>query len=131
MADTPAHFSCTKLIVADLESAHAFYTSVFGLQEMARVDAAIEGRPIREIMFHPTAPGGSTFVLLTYPDTQKPSLSEAITLFIMPDLAALPEKVRAAGGRITDEARDMPEHGVRVAFARDNEGHLIEIVQML
>jgi predicted enzyme related to lactoylglutathione lyase len=131
MADMPAHFSCTKLIVADLDRAHAFYTSVFGLQEMARVEAAIEGRPISEIMFHPTAPGGSTFVLLTYRDTQKPALSETITLFIVPDLAAMPDKVCAAGGRIVQEARDMPEHGVKVAFARDNEGHLIEIVQML
>jgi len=131
MADIPAHFSCIKLIVADLEKAHAFYTSVFGLVETARVDAAIEGRPISEIMFQPTASGGSTFVLLTYPDTKKPALSEAITLFIVPDLAALPDKVHAAGGRIVEEARDMPEHGVRVVFARDNEGHLIEIVQML
>ena len=131
MADIPAHFSCTKLIVADLEKAHAFYTSVFGLVETARVDAAIERRQISEIMFQPTAPGGSTFVLLTYADTKKPALSEAITLFIVPDLAALPDKVYAAGGRIVEEARDMPEHGVRVVFARDNEGHLIEIVQML
>ena len=131
MADIPAHFSCTKLVVADLEKARAFYMSVFGLVETARVDAAIEGRPISEIMFHPTAPGGATFVLLTYPDTQKPALSEAITLFIVPDLAALPEKVRAGGGRIVEAARDMPEHGVKVAFARDNEGHLIEIVEML
>jgi predicted enzyme related to lactoylglutathione lyase len=131
MADNPAHFSCTKLVVADLEKAHAFYTSVFGLVETARVKAAIEGRPISEIMFHPTAPGGSTFVLLTYPDTPTPALGEAITLFIVPDLAALPEKVRAAGGRIVEAARDMPEHGVKVVFARDNEGHLIEIVEML
>ena len=131
MAEAPAHFSCTKLIVADLEKSCAFYKSVFGLTEQNRVDAAIEGRPISEIMFNPSAPGGATFVLLAYTDTAAPALSEAITLFIVPDLAGLLEKARAAGGRIVDEMRDMPEHGVKVAFVRDVEGHLIEVVQLL
>jgi predicted enzyme related to lactoylglutathione lyase len=131
MAEAPAHFSCTKLVVADLEKACAFYKSVFGLTEHNRVNAAIEGRPISEIMFHPTAPGGATFVLLAYTDTTAPASSEAITLFITPDLAALLEKVQAAGGTIVDAMRDMPQHGVKVAFVRDVEGHLIEVVQLL
>lgn len=131
MAGMAAHFSCTKLIVADLEKARAFYTSVFGLSEQARVDAQIEGRPISEIMFHPTAPGGATFVLLAYTDTTAPALSEAITLFIVPDLATLLGTVRAAGGRVVEDAYDRPEHGVKVAFVRDSEGHLIEVVELL
>ena len=131
MAEAPAHFGCTKLIVADLEKACAFYKSVFGLTEHNRVNAAIEGRPIGEIMFKPTAPGGATFVLLAYTDTQTPALSEAITLFITPDLAGLLQQVPGAGGRIVDAMRDMPEHGVKVAFVRDVEGHLIEVVELL
>ena len=131
MAEAPAHFSCTKLVVADLEKTCAFYKSVFGLTEHNRVDAAIEGRPIREIMFHPTSPGGATFVLLAYTDTATPASSEAIILFITPDLPALLAKVHAAGGRVVDDMRDMPEHGVKVAFVRDIEGHLIEVVELL
>jgi predicted enzyme related to lactoylglutathione lyase len=131
MAEAPAHFSCTKLIVADLEKACAFYKSVFGLTEQNRVTAAIEGRPISEIMFNPTAPGGATFVLLAYTDTTTPALSESITLFITPDLAGLLEKARAAGGQVVDAMRDMPEHGVKVAFVRDVEGHMIEVVELL
>jgi predicted enzyme related to lactoylglutathione lyase len=38
--------------------------------------------------------------------------------------------VKAAGGRVTDPIRAMPEHRVRVAFVRDVEGHLIEVVQL-
>ncbi len=131
MAEAPAHFSCTKLVVVDLEKACAFYKTVFGLTEQRRVDAEIEGRPISEIMFGPTAPGGATFVLLAYTDTATAALSEAIILFITPDLAGLLERARSAGGRVVDEMRDMPEHGVKVAFVRDVEGHLIEIVQLL
>jgi predicted enzyme related to lactoylglutathione lyase len=131
MAEAPAHFSCTKLVVADLEKACTFYKSVFGLTEQNRVNAAIEGRPISEIMFNPTAPGGATFVLLAYTDTSAPALSEAITLFITPDLAELLEKARIAGAQVVDPLRDMPEHGVKVAFIRDVEGHLIEVVQLL
>lgn len=131
MAEAPAHFSCTKLVVADLEKACTFYKLVFGLTEQNRVDAAIEGRPIREIMFNPTAPGGATFVLLAYTDTSAPALSETITLFITPGLAELLEKARAAGAQVVEPMRDMPEHGVKVAFIRDVEGHLIEVVQLL
>lgn len=131
MSGAEAHFSCTKLVVGDLEKACAFYTSVFGLTEQARVDAAIEGRPISEIMFHPTAPGGATFVLLAYGDAPAPALSEAITLFITPDLAGLLEKIPGAGGRVVQPMQAMPEHGVKVAFVRDNEGHLIEVVELL
>jgi predicted enzyme related to lactoylglutathione lyase len=131
MAEAPAHFSCTKLVVADLEKACAFYKSVFGLTEQNRVNAAIEGRAISEIMFNPTAPGGATFVLLAYTDTVTPALSESIILFITPNLAGLLEKARRAGGRAVQEMRDMPEHGVKVAFIRDIEEHLIEVVELL
>jgi predicted enzyme related to lactoylglutathione lyase len=125
-----AHFSCTKLVVADLEKACAFYKSVFGLTEQARVDAQIEGRPISEIMFHPTAPGGATFVLLAYTGTSTPALSETIILFITPDLAQLLDEVQAAGGKVVEPMCNRPEHGVKVAFVRDIEGHLIEVVEL-
>ena len=131
MTKASAHFSCTKLVVADLEKACTFYKSVFGLVEQGRVDAHIEGRPISEIMFHPTAPGGATFVLLAYTDTVTPALSEAIILFITANLAALLETVSAAGGKVVEAMYDRPEHGVKVAFVRDPEGHLIEVVELL
>jgi predicted enzyme related to lactoylglutathione lyase len=82
-------------------------------------------------MFHPTAAGGATFVLLAYGDTATPALAEAIILFITPDLAVLLDKVREAGGTVVEEMYDRPEHGVKVAFVRDLEGHLIEVVELL
>jgi predicted enzyme related to lactoylglutathione lyase len=35
------------------------------------------------------------------------------------------------GGTIVDPAHDLPEHGVRVGFSADPEGHLLELVELL
>ncbi len=131
MTERPAHFGCTKLVVADLDKASDFYKSVFGLIEQHRVLAKIEGRPVTEILFEATAPGAAIFVLMAYNDGAAPALSESINLFITPDLAGILEKARKAGGRIVQAASDMPEHGVKVAFLRDPEGHLLQVVQFL
>jgi catechol 2,3-dioxygenase-like lactoylglutathione lyase family enzyme len=56
----------TKLLVKDLEKSAAFYKAVCGLVEQQRVDATINGRPIREIMFLPTYPGGGSLTLLHF-----------------------------------------------------------------
>jgi len=125
------HFSFTKLLVTDLDKAADFYKSVCGLVELGRVDAEIAGRKIREIMFNPTGEGGATFVLLKFLDAAKPSKDEVIVGFITPDLEAFVERTKVAGGRVVQNIFDDPEHGVRVAFVADVEGHLIEVVQML
>ena len=128
MAD---HFGFTKLVVGDLERSAAFYKSVCGLVEQRRVESEIDGRPIKEILFNPTAPNASTFVLLSFLDSPKPAAGEIIVGFITTDLAALVERARAAGGSVAKEVRAAPEHGVKVAFVRDVEGHLIEVVELL
>lgn len=125
------HFGFSKLLVADLEKAAAFYSEVFGLAEMVRVDSDIMGRPISEIMYFPTAEGAATFVLLAFQDVQTPSNNEVIIGFQTPDLDATLKNVESAGGKVVDPIRVMPEHGIKVAFATDLEGHLIEIVELL
>lgn len=125
-----AQFSFSKLLVADLEKCAAFYKAVCGLVELQRVEATINGRPIREINFHPTYPGGGALTLLQFLDTEKPRREELILGFTTDDIEAFVERVRAAGGRVTDPIRAMPEHHLRVAFVEDVEGHLIEVVQL-
>ena len=124
-------FGFTKLVVADLEKSTAFYKSVCGLVEQARVDDKIAGRAISEILFNPATPGGATFVLLAYPDAPKPASGEVILGFATDDVDAFVARVRAAGGAVAEEAASRPDHGVRVAIVKDIEGHLIEAVQML
>lgn len=128
MAD---HFGFTKLVVHDLERTASFYKAVCGVTEQGRVDAKIEGRRIREIMFNATGQGGGTFVLLTFPDEPPAAPSEVILGFITKDLKAFLDRVRKAGGTVTQDMASQPEHGVKVAFARDIEGHLIEVVELL
>ena len=129
--DKRADFGFTKLVVADLERSLAFYRAVAGLEESARVDAEIAGRKISEILLHPTTPGGANLVLLKFLDRPAPAADEAILGFITADLDAFVARARAAGGSVYEAIKSMPEHGVRVAFVKDVEGHLIEVVQPL
>jgi predicted enzyme related to lactoylglutathione lyase len=50
--------------------------------------------------------------------------------FTTPDLPALLDRVRRFGGAPLGKVKDIPLHGIRVAFARDPEGHLCELVEL-
>lgn len=126
-----ANFSFTKLIVEDLDATAEFYKSVCGLVEQMRFDATIKGRPISEITFLPTYPGGGSLTLLKFTDAPNPIDGELILGFTTDDLDAFVARVEKAGGRVTDPIRTMAEMNLRVAFVEDIEGHLIEVVQLL
>ena len=117
--------------MADLERSVAFYKEVAGVEELARVDAEIAGRKISEIMLHPTTPGGASLVLLHFHDRPRPSEDEVILGFQTTDLEAFVKRACEAGGSVYAAICAMPQHGARVAFAKDVEGHLIEVVQLL
>src|SRR4051794_10349468 len=124
-------FGFTKLLVADLEVSATFYKTVFGLEERGRVRSEIADRKIDEIMFEPQSPGGASFVLLHFDGVTDPSSDEVILGFVTTDLSGLVSRVERAGGTVVAPVRKQPEHGVLVAFVNDNEGHLIEVVEML
>ena len=132
MADAPrADFSFSKLVVGNLERSAAFYQAVCGLVESGRYDAEIGGRAIREIMFRPTRNGAGTFVLLSFVDSPRPASDEAILGFSTPDLDAFVRRARAAGGSVFQEPKTLDDMKIRVAFVKDPEGHLLEVVQPL
>jgi lactoylglutathione lyase len=125
--------SFTKAIVADLPAMAEFYKSVFGLKEVMRVQDAIAGQAIDEVIL--SASGqmepSSSFVLLKFVDQAPPKSSDSILGFITSDLDDLLQRLQGAGGTIAQETRTMAELGLRVAFAKDPEGRLLELVQML
>jgi predicted enzyme related to lactoylglutathione lyase len=125
------HFAFTKLVVADLDASSAFYTQVFGLREQYRVKDEIAGRPMEEILFESTAPGGATLVLLHFADTPKPPSGSVIGGFLTDEIEDVFERAVAAGGSVAEPTHDAPEHGVRVGFLTDPDGHLLEICQLL
>ena len=125
--------SFTKLVVHDLEKIVAFYCDVFGLHAVKRVRGETIGHEeIDEVMLaaEADAPFGS-FVLLKYMARAASPTGELVLGFVTDDLPALLDRIRAAGGAIHDPMREMPELGIRVAFATDPEGHLTELVQII
>ena len=124
-----AAITFTKLVVGDLDKSAAFYEAVFDLERAARVDSEIDGRPIAEIIYRQS--GAMTFVLLAYTDAPKPAGGEIIIGASAEDVDALVEKVKAAGGSVVTAPVARPEHGAKVGFVRDVEGHLIEVIQFL
>lgn len=121
----------TKLIVEDLDKAAAFYGAVCGLVEEGRADDQIAGRPIRELYFRADPPGTGTFTLTKFLDVHKPATESVILGFIAEDIGQFVDNAVAAGGVIIVAAHPCPEHGVHVAFVKDVEGNLIEVVQLI
>ena len=131
MTATLARFGFTKLVVVDLEAAASFYKAVFGVEEQHRVHSAIGGRAIEEIICAADGPAAATLVLLRFTDQSTPSSSELILGFITDDIDALFGRALAAGGAVVQAVEVQAEHGVKVGFVTDPEGHLIEVVEML
>ena len=128
---TTPHFAFTKLVVADLDKSAAFYESVFALTVQARIEAVITGRPITEIVYKTTGKGGGNFILLAFHDAPTPAAGEGIIGFVTDEIDALVTRVATAGGAVLQAAADSPQHGIRVAFVADPEGHMIELLQPL
>jgi predicted enzyme related to lactoylglutathione lyase len=124
-------FSFTKLVVDDLEKMAAFYTHVFELQQVARMSDAIVADRIDEIILGAEAVAPGNLILLKYVDKPRPVCGELILGFTTRDLPALLDRVRAAGGGIHADIREFPDMKIRVAFATDPEGHLIELVEQV
>ncbi len=129
-APAPAsHFGFTKLIVGDLDKSAAFYEAACQLVRQTRIDTESAGRKLSEILYQPTAPGGATFVLIHYYDSPKPTTGELVLGFNTGDIDAFVARAAAAGGTIERAPYAIAEMKIRVAFVRDVEGHVIEVVQ--
>jgi len=126
-----SHFGFTKLVVKDLDGTAAFYRDVVELEELMRVQDEIGGRAIEEVLFKPTGEGGATFVLFKFLDRDLPASEEVIIGFQTPDVTAFVDRVRRAGGSVVLYVEEKAAHGVKVAFVKDPEGHLIEVVELL
>lgn len=124
-------FNFTKLVVADLEQAATFYKTVFGFQEWQRVEAEIEGRALKEVIFQPLAEGQPSLVLLHFVDSPSARDGEVILGFTVKGIDGVFDRVTAAGGKVSVPVHPAEDHGILVGFVRDIEGHLLEIVELL
>lgn len=126
-------FGFTKLIVSDVDELFGFYHHVFGLVERARVRQGEGELQLDEIILSAPGDGYSTptLVIQRFPNRPVPPPGEATLGFVVDDADATVEAALAAGGSVVRPAHPQPQHGVKVAFVKDSDGHLIEIVEML
>lgn len=124
-------FSFAKLVVDDLEASARFYQSVCSLVERARHDGRINSEHMTEVTYHPSREGGPSLTLVKFDDRRGAVGGESILGFITDDIDAFIERAQVGGGRVTDAVRVVPAYNVRVAFVEDNEGHLLEVIEVL
>jgi lactoylglutathione lyase len=126
-------YGFTKIVVDDLDRMAMFYQQVFGYRQLQRVNAAVAGEPIEEIILVQGENYGEGLPLIVWKWTQRPApaASDAILGFQTANVDALVDRVLTAGGSVVDPPHDQREHGVRVAFAKDPDGRYLELVQIL
>ena len=126
-------FGFTKIIVDDLERIADFYKTTMGFREHLRHRDEVAGEAIEEIiLIHGEQMGQSVpLIVWRFPNRKPPGESDSILGFQTADVDGLVEKVTAAGGTLVQAPRNDPGHGVRVAFMKDPDGRLLELVQLL
>ena len=127
----PISLGFTKLVVEDVDAMSKFYRAVCGFEEEGRADAEIGGHPIREVYFRADPPGTGTFTLTKFLDARRPVTQAVILGFIAPNIDQFVERAIKAGATMVMPITSQPEHGVKVAFVKDIEGSMIEVVELL
>ena len=119
-----------KLVVCDLDAMTTFYRAVCGYGEGQRIEDAIAGRPIVEIVFNKPE-GGAELVLLTFTEGPPPSPSGVMIVFDTPDLDAFQARVLAAGGSVVEPIKALEFGGnhMRMAIFADIEGTMLEVLE--
>ena len=113
----------TKLVVADLEAASAFYGAVCGVVSVQR----IEDDSFAEIIMK-AEPGAGALVLITYKNQPAPVAGECVLVFETGDVAQFVERAVAAGGSVTQPATRIAALNLTYALVKDPEGHIVEAI---
>ena len=119
----------TKLVVHDLDKLSAFYCEAYGFAPRGRVQAAIDGEAIDEILLGRPGQQGVPLILMKYVDRPAPPTGEVALVFMTDDIEALFERVRACGGRIQVAPQRGGAMPFKAGFTTDPEGHLIENIE--
>ena len=125
-------FHATKLVVADLAASERFYLAL-GLKLASRNQGG--EADVRQDQSWLSITGDMTshvLILSRFVELPSPARAaypgEVWTCFQVSDVDATVDAAISAGGACLRAGEDRPEHGVRAAVIRDNEGHHIELV---
>jgi catechol 2,3-dioxygenase-like lactoylglutathione lyase family enzyme len=128
-------FQHVGLSVPDLDRAQRFYEQGLGMTE--RFAFSVPGGPRGVIL---ATDGGACVELLeqsgsvrktTYADPRQAILDQGYGHWAVgvDDLEAACERLVAAGAEIVWDPRDAPQPGARMAYLRDPDGNLIELIR--
>jgi len=122
----------SKIICRDEEAMAAYYSKVYGLGMVERIEGTNEGELFREVVL---APDGDLtkgmLVTFNFIERDAPRDQQAIFGFSVDDLDNTVMLIEANGGKLVGPVHNYPEHGVRVVFSTDPEGALCENLQAI
>ena len=116
----------TKLVVGDVETAKAFYEAGCGVKEARRIQGAVGGRSITELIMQAETPGGATLVLFQEHGAPAPTPGSCVLVFETDDVDAFLDRAVKAGGSVMQPTTNLPDFGLSYAFVKDPEGHVLE-----
>lgn len=120
----------TMLRVGDLQRSVDFYTKLLDMKELRRRDVP-DGKYTLAFVGYGDEDHESVIELTYNYGTEKYDLGTAFGHLAIgvPDVAATCEKVRGGGGTVTREAGPVKFGTTIIAFIKDPDGYMIELVQ--
>lgn len=123
-------FLHTMLRVGDLQRSVSFYTRLLDMKELRRRDVP-DGKYTLAFVGYGDEDHESVIELTYNYGTEKYEMGGAFGHLAIgvPDVAATCEKVRGGGGTVTREAGPVKFGTTIIAFIKDPDGYMIELVQ--
>lgn len=123
------NFAFTKLIVGDIAGLERFYCEALGLRVANRIEIDNGAWNLVETILAVGESAAPLLNLIHYPGRPVPPAGEAVIGFNVTDLDAVIAAAVAGGGSLAVPPVAVPEHGLRLAYVADPEGHTIELLQ--
>ncbi len=117
----------TKIIVADLGAMEHFYVEGLGIEIVTRISVDEPGWELDEIML--SAGEGSQLILVHYRNRPAPTPGEAVIGLYVANIEGVVASAATHGATIVVPVREIPEHGIKMAYVSDPEGHMVEFLE--
>lgn len=120
------YITATGIGVSDLEASAEFYKAALGMVEVRRFHLD----HMDEILL--AHPGRNAVILMHWTDGSEQNYRDVPVklVFYVTDPAAIAERIRDAGGRITHEpAPNAGMGGAVIALGKDLDGYVVELIQ--
>lgn len=118
----------TKIMVRDLAAQERFYCGVLGFTPGHRLADGEGADAFSELVI---ALGASQIVLMQYLHKPAPVPGEAILGLMVDDVDETLAAIVAGGGAVAVPAVAIPAFKLRIAYAADPEGHMLELMQVM